>query len=212
MTNERPLRADAEQNRLKIIAAGAEVFAERGFAATLDDVAHRAGVGVGTVYRRFPDKESLLDAIFFERVEEVVASAEAFAAYEDAWSGLLQFLTLTCQLHAKDRALKEVMIKGSRHLERTEHVRDKLMDILTSLVVRAKEQGALRDDVTVFDIPVLMQMVGSAADYVRDVKPEAWQRYLTLLIDGLRRNGSTPLPVESLDEEQLVIVMSTKGH
>src|SRR4051794_18831071 len=70
-TTERPLRRDAERNRQRILAAAAEVFAERGLGATLDDIARHAGVGVGTVYRRFPDKDALIDALFLERMGEL---------------------------------------------------------------------------------------------------------------------------------------------
>ena len=85
----RPLRRDAERNRQRILEAAAEVFTERGFAATLDDVARHAGVGVGTVYRRFPDKAALADALFDERIDALVTLAEQARDEPDAWAALV---------------------------------------------------------------------------------------------------------------------------
>src|ERR1700721_3342156 len=92
----RPLRRDAERNRQRILRAAAEVFTTRGLQATLDDVARHAGVGVGTVYRRFPDKESLVEALFEERLAAMVALAEKALAEPDSWTGLVSFLSSAC--------------------------------------------------------------------------------------------------------------------
>src|SRR5262249_48688928 len=84
----RPRRVDAGRTRQRILRAAAEVFTERGLQATLDDVAERAGVGVGTVYRRFPDKEALVEALFTERLDTLVGFAERALAEPDPWVGL----------------------------------------------------------------------------------------------------------------------------
>src|ERR1700727_1301184 len=99
----RPLRRDAELNRQRILRAAAEVFTSRGLQASLDDVARHAGVGVGTVYRRFPDKESLVEALFEERIEAIVAIAEKALAEPDSWTGLVSFLESACSELATDR-------------------------------------------------------------------------------------------------------------
>jgi AcrR family transcriptional regulator len=88
----RPLRRDAERNRQRILAAAGELFAERGLSVTLDDIARHAGVGVGTVYRRFPDKNELIDALFEDRLKALCAAAEAALASDDPWDGLVLFL------------------------------------------------------------------------------------------------------------------------
>ena len=85
---ERPLRKDAERNRQRILEAAGELFAERGLGVTLDDVAHHAGVGVGTVYRRFPDKEVLIDALFEQRIEAIATIASEALEIEDPWDGV----------------------------------------------------------------------------------------------------------------------------
>src|SRR5436305_10369575 len=99
----RPLRRDAERNRQRILRAAAEVFTTRGLQVSLDDVAQHAGVGVGTVYRRFPDKESLVEALFEERIQAMVALAEKALAEPDSWTGLVTFLESACAELATDR-------------------------------------------------------------------------------------------------------------
>src|SRR5215475_14728741 len=102
----RPLRRDAERNRQRILRAASEVFTTRGLQASLDDVAQHAGVGVGTVYRRFPDKESLVEALFEERIQAMAALAEKALAEPDAWTGLVSFLEGACTQLATDRGLQ----------------------------------------------------------------------------------------------------------
>src|SRR3954466_16413344 len=111
---ERPLRRDAQRNRVRILAAAKEVFAERGIDATLDDVAARAGVGVGTVYRRYANKDALLEELFEERIAELAALAEASLADGAAWQGLVRFLERVEELFAADRALEHVMLHRDR--------------------------------------------------------------------------------------------------
>src|SRR4051794_32398592 len=107
-SSERPLRKDAERNRQRILAAAGELFSEAGLSATLDAVAERAGVGVGTVYRRFPDKEALIDALFEERIDQIVAIAQECSALDDSWDALRCFFERSITLHGQDRALKEI--------------------------------------------------------------------------------------------------------
>ncbi|WP_435827485.1 TetR/AcrR family transcriptional regulator [Actinoplanes philippinensis] len=109
-----PLRRDAQRNRERIIEAAGEVFATRGFAATLDDVAHHAGVGVGTVYRRFPTKEELIDAVFTDRLEDLVTLAEEALTAPSAWEGLTGFLRTSARWHAADRGLRPGPPQGLR--------------------------------------------------------------------------------------------------
>src|SRR4030081_3887646 len=99
-TVERPLRKDAERNRQRILEAARELFTQQGLGVTLNDIAHHAGCGVGTVYRRFPDKEQLIDALFEERVGELVARAEEALSDRDPWLGLIGFLEYGLQQQA----------------------------------------------------------------------------------------------------------------
>jgi len=202
---DRPLRRDAERNRQRILEVAREAFAEDGLAVTLDEIARRAGVGVGTVYRRFPDKEQLIDALFEERIGEVVALAEAALRVEDAWDGLVGFLEGATAAHADDRGLKEVALSGAHGLERVARARQLMFPLVTQLVERAQVQGSLRADLEPTDLPLLQLMLGSLSDCTRDVDPEVWRRFLGILTDGLRtrRDGPTPLAQSGLKPEQV---------
>src|ERR1700759_2379757 len=109
-TSERPLRRDAERNRQRILAAAAEVFTERGLDATLDEVARAAGVGVGTVYRRFPDKETLVTELFRDRIDALVTVAEEACLAPDPWRGLISYIEFAASALACDSGLRELMM------------------------------------------------------------------------------------------------------
>ncbi|HUR85040.1 MAG TPA: TetR/AcrR family transcriptional regulator [Solirubrobacteraceae bacterium] len=201
---DRPLRRDAELNRQRILEAAKEAFAEDGLAVTLDEIARRAGVGVGTVYRRFPDKQQLIDALFEERVGEIAALAEASLTQDDAWRGFVGFLEGATELHACDRGLKEVALSGAHGLERVARARRTMIPLVTQLVERAQAQGTLRPDVVATDVPLLQIMLGSLSECSRDVEPEIWRRFLGVITDGLRtsREEPTPLSQPGLAPEQ----------
>ncbi|GAA4549234.1 TetR/AcrR family transcriptional regulator [Amycolatopsis samaneae] len=191
----RPLRRDAELNRRRILESAREVFSQRGLEATLDDIAHHAGVGVGTVYRRFPNKEHLVEAMFVDRLEEVGAMAEAALAADDPWQGFLDFAWKTVELHSSDRGLREVMLSKAFGRERVAEVKNRLVPLITEVVERAQASGQLRPDFSVTDMPMLHQMIGEVIEYTHAVRPEVWRRYFALLLDGLRAEpGRAELP------------------
>jgi AcrR family transcriptional regulator len=209
-TADRPLRADAARNRERLLRAAEELFAAHGLDVTLDDVARRAGLGVGTVYRRFPTKEHLIEALFEDKITALAERAEAAAREPDPWAALVRFLADVCTRQAADRGLREVAL-GTRHTPPPIAVaRDRLVPALTELFTRAKRSGQLRDDVHPTDIPALLVMIGAVTDFAHGTRPALWQRYLNLLIDGLaaRREVARPLPTESLNEEELHAAMS----
>jgi AcrR family transcriptional regulator len=208
---ERPLRRDAERNRRRILDAAAAVFAERGLGVTMDDIAHRAGVGVGTVYRRFPDKEELIDALFVDRIEAMATLAEQGLAHDDPWEGLVWFMEQALLEQARDRGLKELLFGAARGHGGVSHARERMAPVVIELFDRARASGQLRDDVEGVDTPVLQLMVGTVLDFARDVEPELWRRFLVIVLDGLRarRDGRTPLPVPPLREDDLEKAMAT---
>jgi AcrR family transcriptional regulator len=207
----RPLRKDAERNRLRILEAAAEVFTERGLQATLDEVAERAGVGVGTVYRRFPDKEALIEALFTERLDAVVGFAERALAEPDPWAGLVSFLEQAAGLIAGDRGLRQILMFASYGRDRVDQARARMLPVVSAMVERAQRAGAVRADLRPTDIPLIEFMLGWAAEYAGVVRPEIWRRYLALMLDGLRpeRAGITELPEPALAPDELVQVMRT---
>jgi AcrR family transcriptional regulator len=197
------LRRDAELNRRRLIAAAHEVFRERGLSATLDDVARHAGVGVGTAYRRFANKEELVDALFDDMINRVEELAREAAADPDAWQGLTSSLEKVCELQAFDRGLREVMLGTGRGPQRQALVAQRIKPTVDMLVARAKEQGTLRPDVEPWDLPMIQLMVAAVTDQTGH--PDLWRRYLRLLLDGLRTQPGTyhPLPVVQFGPDQL---------
>ena len=200
----RPLRRDAERNRHRILEAAAEAFAERGLTITMDDIADHAEVGVGTVYRRFPQKELLIEALFEERVGELVAIAERALEEDDPWAALVGFLERAQALQATNRGLKELVLSTTHGRERVACVRERLAPLADALVERAQASGQLRDDIDGTDLPVIQVMLGAVVDVTRDVAPDTWRRMLAIVVDGLRaREPQTPLPASALNAAQI---------
>jgi AcrR family transcriptional regulator len=191
-TPDRPLRRDAERNRLLILAAARDAFAEEGLSVTLDEIARRAGVGVGTVYRRFPDKEQLIDALFEEQMTKFVALADGCLEDADPWEGLLRFLDQACHVHACDRGFKEVALSGRHGRDRVARARQLMFPVVSRLVRRAQADGSMRPDVEPTDIPLLQLMLGTLSECTRDVDAEVWRRYLGIVTDGLRTRRDEP--------------------
>ncbi|HET8582739.1 MAG TPA: helix-turn-helix domain-containing protein [Jatrophihabitans sp.] len=189
----RPLRKDAARNRALLVQAAREVFAERGLEASLDDVAHHAGVGVGTAYRHFANKYELARAIFAEAIDEVLELAERSAAAKKPWDGIVAFLEGVAELQTADRGLREVLM-GVHDAEQMEQVSERLSAPLQQLVERGKRAGALRPDVESTDLGIVLIMLCTVADVTGDTAPDLWRRYLPMLLDGLRadRRGSVP--------------------
>jgi AcrR family transcriptional regulator len=197
------LRRDAELNRRRIIAAAHEVFRERGLGATLNDVAAHAGVGVGTVYRRFANKEELVDALFDDMIDTVASLAQQALADPDAWRGLTESLEKVCEVQAFDRGLREVMLGTGRGPKRQAQVRERIAPAVDQMIARAKEQGTLRADISHIDLPMIQLMVAAVTDHTG--RPDLWRRYLRLLLDGMRsRPDTAPLPGIMADDTDLM--------
>ncbi|WP_210491703.1 TetR/AcrR family transcriptional regulator [Patulibacter sp. SYSU D01012] len=211
-TRDRPLRRDAERNRRRILDAAAALFAEKGLGVGLDEIAHRAEVGVGTVYRRFPDKDDLIDALFERKIDEMVALGEAALAQEDPWEGLRSFLEGALAAQARDRGLGDLLLGRPDGPSCVPRGRDRIEPLIVRLVARAQRAGALRADVEPTDLALVQVMVGAVADGTRDVAPDAWRRTLGLVLDGLRpaREAPSPLDAPAVSREDLVRVLARR--
>jgi len=196
-----PLRADAERNRQRLLDAARELFAERGLDVTLDDVARRAGVGTGTAYRRFANKEALIDALMVDRIEELAQIARSCLEDPDPWEGLAGYFERALALQASDRGLKEVLFSAGRGRERVDAARRALGPVVTQLVERAIEAGVVRRDMSTTDVPLVNFMLNVIVDFGREVQPDLYRRYLAIVLDGLRPQpeGAPELPVAALD-------------
>jgi AcrR family transcriptional regulator len=198
---ERPLRRDAQRNRERIVAAALAAFAASGVDVSVEEIARRAGVGMGTLYRRFPTKEDLVDAVLEETFDEFVAIAEAAVAKADAWQGFCEFLERSLSLHMHNRALKDLVATQER--ARAASMRRRLRPLLAQLVQRAQEQGVLRPDFAPQDVALVFWSAGGVIERGGAAAPELMRRYLGLLLDGLRVSAATPLPQPPLTAKQL---------
>lgn len=192
MTPTRPLRADAARNRQLLLAAATDEFAERGPDASVADIARRAGVGKGTVFRHFATKDDLIAAIVLDRVDALTTAGERLLDATDPGAALLEFLTVAAQ-RRQQRDLSFLREAGELTAEVT-RVRTRMFDIVHALVDRAREHGAVRADVTGADIILLMCAPNYVTTYVPDASPDLWRRYLAIIFDGLRPEGAHPLP------------------
>lgn len=207
----RQLRKDAERNRQRILAAADELFAERGLGVTLDDIAARAGVGVGTAYRRYANKEELIAEHFEERLAEFEAFAREALADEDAWRGLTIYLERCLERQLESRGLNEIL-GSARGRERLDAARDRLAPLNAAIVERAKEQGKLRADFASTDLVFIQHALGAIMDGTRATEPDLYRRYLTLLLDGMTpKRGTSPLRVGALTSEQAHEIMKRSG-
>lgn len=212
------LRKDAVRNRERLLTAGRELFARRGFDATLNDVAHLAGVGVGTAYRRFANKEELIDAILVQHVDELEAILNEALNQSDPWEGLVLYLERSLAVQTKDRGLTQIL-SGHVRTEQYDWQRDRLAPLVDRVAERAREGGALREDVTGTDL-ILLQVAFTAVAVTAQNGPEIeerkdaselYRRYLWIALDGMRSapNGITPLPVPPLTTSQAHTLLRT---
>lgn len=200
----KPLRKDAERNRRRMLEAAAEVFATRGLAATLDDVAHHAGLGVGTAYRRFADKDALIEALFEERIRALVDLAETACTAVDPWEGFVDYVEAASARMAVDRGLREAVLSPAHGQAGVTLARAELAPRVDRLTARCREAGLLRPDVSGTDVATLIHVVQAAADIGGRESPDHWRRTLVLLLDGLvpARAAHRPLPGAPLSADE----------
>ena len=184
--SERPLRSDARRNRERILACARAVFAEYGSEAQMDDVARRAGVGVGTVYRHYPTKEALLVELVREKFRRFTAEArDALDRDDEPFQVLADLLRANAEALADDAGTQQVLAGAGEHIwtgaaaEQAE-----LLQITSQLIDRARDAGTIRADAAATDIGMLM--CGVSATMAHPASGFDWRRHLDLLIDALR--------------------------
>jgi AcrR family transcriptional regulator len=199
----RPLRRDAQANRDRIVVATRAAFAAEGVEVPVEEIARRAAVGMGTLYRHFPAKEDLIDAVLEDAFAAFVGAAEQALAEDDAWAGFCGFLERVFALHAENRGLKDIIATRAHGRTRADAMRTRIRPLLRQLIDRAQEQGTLRADFAAEDMPLLFWTSGRVIEATASVAPEFWRRHLGLLLDGLRAQAATPLPHPPLTRAQL---------
>jgi AcrR family transcriptional regulator len=199
----RALRSDAERNRRLVLEAATQAFAQEGLDVGMAEIARRAGVGNATVFRRFPSKDALIEAIVDEKIAELLAAAGRAAEIEDPWDSLVDMLEKTAALQARDhgffQATEEFMLRHPDLLRRHRPV----FEAVDRLVVRAQAAGVVRDDVTTLDLLGLVKGSVVCLPPSRDLRDDGWRRYLSIVLDALRPEAATPLPVPPVTYEEI---------
>ena len=194
-----PQRRDAIRNRARVVEAGRDVFAERGPDATLEEIARRAGVGIGTLYRHFPSREALVEAIYEEHIGEVVAAAEEAAAAEDAWHGLVGFLERVLELQARNLPLRDVFLRHRAAAASSPSAAAQILPLLKRLVDRRPRAGRAARRLHRRRPLVAIWSFAPIIEATAEIAPDAWRRHLRILLDGMRPAGATPQQVRPLD-------------
>jgi AcrR family transcriptional regulator len=194
MAAPRPLRADAERNRRRILDAARDVFARRGLEAGVDEVARVAGVGVGTLYRRFPTKDELLLAVVEDLTATVAEEIEASAADDDPGEAFAAAARALAASTARNRALHQVFQESWPLIPAASECRDRILGALAPILERAQAAGAVRDDLVVADIPSLCAVAARLPSWRLESEPELWTRYLAVILDGSRPEAARRLP------------------
>jgi AcrR family transcriptional regulator len=193
VSSPRPLRADAARNRESLLVAAADEFAERGLDASVADIARRAGVGKGTVFRHFATKDDLIAAILLDRMNALNAVGERLLDAPDPAAGLWKFLVAAGE-QRQQRDLSFLQDAGAANAAEVTTARTTMFRTIDTLVDRAREHGAVRADITGTDIVLLMCAPNYVTSYLPDASPDLWRRYLAIIFDGLRPDGAHPLP------------------
>jgi AcrR family transcriptional regulator len=185
-TETRPLRADAARNRARILEAAESVLASEGLSAPIDEIAKAADVGIGTVYRHFPTKEALFDAIVVNRVQRLVDEAESRADDAEPGPTFFEMFSLWVEQGTKHKALVEALANdGYDVVAATAEIKQHLRRAVEVLLVRAQEVGAVRDDVRIDDVMSLLSGACYASAYA-GYDPGSRARAVAIMTDGLR--------------------------
>ncbi|HVX23431.1 MAG TPA: TetR/AcrR family transcriptional regulator [Acidimicrobiales bacterium] len=199
MAGTRPLRRDAALNRERVLAAAGQVFDTQGLDASVADVARVAGVGMGTLYRRFPTKEALIEALVEDMLEAAIRMAREAAA-EPGGTGLEHFLRAHAAYLAEHPGCLPKLWTVDHELVRT------VRQLIAQLLADAKRHGQVREDLASTDVTMVTWSIRGVLEATRDVAPNAWRRHLDLLIAGMRP-GTGPLahrPVAQATMDQIL--------
>jgi AcrR family transcriptional regulator len=176
---ERPLRADAARNRARVLEAALEAFAADGLSVPIDEIARRAGVGAGTVYRHFPAKEDLVGAVIADQMQRIIDGGHALLEAGNRGEALFIFLRSAVEWSATNRGLVDALAGSDIEVNDAEQ---QFRDLLGELLRAAQQAGTARKDVGVADVKALM--VGLQA--IQSYNDDAAERLMEVVLDGLR--------------------------
>jgi AcrR family transcriptional regulator len=188
------LRVDAERNRQRVVAAASEAFAELGLDVPMEDIAKRAGVGVGTLYRRYPTRADLIAAAFETKMSGYAEAARQALKDPDPWSGFCGYVDRICAMQAGDRGFTTVLTMTFPTAKQFEADRNRAFADLTILIDRAKAAGKLRTDFVTEDIPMFLMANAGVLAATADAAPDTWRRLVAYLLQACAAPAAQPLP------------------
>jgi AcrR family transcriptional regulator len=203
----RPLRRDAQESRDKLLAAAQREFAAHGVDASLEKIAREAGVAIGTLYRHFPTRMDLLMAAFKPRLEEFLDGAKTALEMSDPWEAFVYYLENLFRVQAGDRGFNDFLSRRFTDNAETERIHDQMCLQIADVLTRAQEAGEARPDITQADIVNLIWSNGRIIDATSATAPNAWRRYLYLMLDAYRAARAHSLPEPPMTDEQLYDAM-----
>jgi AcrR family transcriptional regulator len=190
-SEEKHLRADAERNRRRLLEAAEALFSERGLDVGVGEIAAKAGVGRGTLFRNFPSKEHLIAAIVVERMREAIVRARELAESGDPESALFEWLDLCVGEQQRDRALFDAVADTLHTNSDIRAAQAEVVGTLDALLARAQQAGAVRGDVGAMDVLMLIKGVCQAAAAFGQLDPEIADRQLDLVRAALTAHDTT---------------------
>ena len=196
---DRHQRSDARRNRERVLLAAADVLSASGLKAPVEEIARRAGVGVGTVCRNFPTKQAMVDAVLTDLYEKLLQDALDGLANPNAGQAFETFVVVLSAFQARHRALAEQMATAVPPPVAMSAVRERLWAAISELVARVQVAGTVRPDIGPADVAMMLSGVAHATALAGDLQPVLSDRYLRIILDGLRPTGASPLPGEPLD-------------
>jgi AcrR family transcriptional regulator len=215
------VRQDAQRSRERLLAAAREVYAELGVEAPLDVIARRAGVGNATLYRRFPDRAALIEAVFQEGLATTMEAGESARTAPDPMDGLTRYLEHVFAGLAVDRGVTDLMTTRLAHVPTLERLHEHNAETIGLLLARCRAEGVVRGDVSVPDVLFALAVLGRGVPAAETARPGSWRRFLVLFLDGLRtgtgtgtgapRDGGGGLPGDPYDAETLRDALGALG-
>jgi len=191
---ETALRSDARRNRDRILAAARDVFAEHGLDAPMNEIARQAGVGIATVFRRFPTRDDLVAAVFVDRMCAYAAAIDVALEDPDPWHGFCEYVRTICAMQVGDRGFTDVITQSFPTAPGLERERDEAFRRFTRLVRRAQRAGGLREDFVPEDLPMLLMANAGVVAVTAAAAPETSERVVAYLLQAFAAASQAPLP------------------
>jgi AcrR family transcriptional regulator len=190
----RRLRSDAERNRTRIVGAACEAFAEGGLGVPMEEVARRAGVGIATLYRRFPTRPELIAAAFEAKMARYADIASEALAEPDPWLGFCRYVEGVCGMQAGDHGFTDVLTMTFPTAPAFEAQRNRSYEAFAELVSRAKAGGRLREDFAAEDMVLLLMANAGVVEATGAAAPGAWRRVVAYMLQAFEASAAQALP------------------